>query len=164
MEYTNEVVERYESMVALIARKYTDDPELIKDLMQEGFIGLGKACEAHDPEKSSFCTYAYIKIWAQMQRYFNTKHAIVRVPRTKMKEILHTYLEMGGHDAEAVSTHRRVQKEEIWNRIEEHMPSVVYDYYIKGKSLTKLSKEYRDTTDNIKIRIDKGIQYLRSVL
>lgn len=52
-----------------IALKFTDDPNDLDDLMQEGFTGLLRASKKFDPTKAKFTTFCYRPIfWAILKK------------------------------------------------------------------------------------------------
>lgn len=68
------------NMIASIANKYKAFIEF-DDLMQEGFIGLCRACENYDSCKGvKFLTYAVYHIEQCMSRYVDDNRSAVRVP------------------------------------------------------------------------------------
>lgn len=50
MIINNQTIKQYMPMVRTIARQFTKNPTKMKDLMQEGYIGLIEAAKRYDPD------------------------------------------------------------------------------------------------------------------
>ena len=181
MKFTDKVVEQYQDMIYSIAWAYTDDPVLHKDLAQEGFIGLRKACEQYNPDRAKFSTYAYRKAQAQMQQYLNYKNATVHIP-IKRKDAGKVYCVSldGGPACDVWDNEHTNPLEELIHCdqqqrsraecasklqiIEEHMSGLLIDHYYGGVSVTRLAEMHNDTRENIRQAIQEGLQELRELV
>jgi len=84
LDFNEEVVLKYKLMVCRIGWQHTSDPTLHEDLVQEGMLGLKKACETFDPTLGVvFSTHAYNKVRGEIMRYINYKVKTVHVPVAK---------------------------------------------------------------------------------
>ena len=169
MEFTDETVAKYQNMVAGLAWCYTVDQHLHKDLMQEGFLGLHRACEAFDPSRGvMFSTYAHGKIRSKMQQYIQYKVNVVHVP--KSKEDKPTYL-MWGDCAEYSEDEYEVDFEhrDLMSIIRADIPDVVYQHFVMEVSVAELSRrkfgkcDYRHRK-KINEEIADGLADLRTIL
>ena len=116
MIFDDSVVRKYEKMVAGIAWTFTNDPNLHLDLMQEGYIGLMKACEQYRAGKSSFTTYAHIKIRRQIQYYCEYKVDLVHIPIAHKKRLQCITLEIEGHEL-GYCNHEAEERDEVRHRL-----------------------------------------------
>jgi len=73
-------------LVSHIAKKYQYMGLDLKDLTQEGFIGLCRAAELYDANKGKFSSYAYQWIKATIKRALSNKSRTVRVPSHKTSD------------------------------------------------------------------------------
>jgi len=67
-------------MVIFIAKKYQGMGHGLEDLIQEGSIGLAKACEKYNSDKGAWGSYAYRWIKAMIIQSLNNTSRTVRVP------------------------------------------------------------------------------------
>ncbi len=67
-------------MVIFIAKKYQGMGHGLEDLIQEGSIGLAKACEKYNADKGAWGSYAYRWIKAMIIQSLNNTSRTVRVP------------------------------------------------------------------------------------
>ena len=67
-------------LVVFIAKKYQGMGHSLEDLIQEGSIGLAKACEKWDSGKGAWGSYAYRWIQAMIFQALNNTSRTVRVP------------------------------------------------------------------------------------
>jgi len=116
MEFNEQVVEQFTKMVANIAWYYTEDPTLHKDLMQEGFLGLMKACEKFDESRACFSTYAHLRIRRQMQYYLQYKNQLVHIPVAHKETHNCIELELDGH-LNGLVYHEAEERDEIRSRL-----------------------------------------------
>ena len=76
----NKLVAHNQLFVYALAKKYSSDPELIMDLVQEGNTGLLLAIQSYDPTKGyKFLTYAVHYIRREMTQYI-TEMGLVQKP------------------------------------------------------------------------------------
>lgn len=74
-------------LIYSIARKFTSDETLIKDLYQEAVIGIINAKKNYDENSSAkFSSYARMYIYGEIYKYFNENNAV-----KKNKDILKMY-------------------------------------------------------------------------
>ncbi len=98
-----ELILSNQPLVFFIARKYHIPGLPIKDLVQEGNMGLMKAAESYDPSKGKFGTYAFWWIKAYILRAIK-KNCLVHVPLLRQKA--------NRHDKQDALFCRRVELEE----------------------------------------------------
>jgi len=85
------LVERNLRLVVSVAEKYRGMGLPFEDLIQEGNIGLIKAAERFDPERSfRFSTYATWWIRQAIGRAFDDKGRAIRLPMYTIRESLET--------------------------------------------------------------------------
>ena len=162
MEFTDAIVKQYEAMVADIAWSYTQDHTLHKDLMQEGWIGMRKACLNFDESRGALSTYAYCKIRAQMQQYLNYKVSVVHIPIAQKESGEIYQLSIDDH-LEYLHYEDDREKMDVVKSIEARIGCILEDY-IEKKSLQKVADEYLDSVNNIKEAIAENKQALRAIL
>ena len=76
------MIERYLPLARRLARRYATDQTPFDDLMQVACVGLVKAVDRFDPERSNaFSSYAVPTIVGEMRRYFRDHTWAVRMPR-----------------------------------------------------------------------------------
>ena len=76
------MIERYLPLARRLARRYATAQEPFDDLMQVACLGLVKAVDRFDPERSNaFSSYAVPTIVGEMRRYFRDHTWAVRMPR-----------------------------------------------------------------------------------
>jgi len=162
MEFTDEIVKQFEAMIAGIAWFYTADPTTHKDLMQEAYEGLRKACEQYRPERGSFSTYAHIKARAEIQQYLNYDHRLVHYP------IAHEHkcntVEMEGRDFRAACSFESMDDIDLLAVLDDHMSDIIREHFMEGVSVTKLAEQRRETRDSIRAKIEAGLNELREVV
>jgi len=67
-------------MVIFIAKKYQGMGHSLEDLIQEGSIGLAKACEGYNSGKGAWGSYAYRWIQAMIFQALNNTSRTIRIP------------------------------------------------------------------------------------
>jgi RNA polymerase sigma-B factor len=78
----DELVEMYVNLVKYLASRFRNRGEPIDDLVQVGTIGLIKAIDRFDIDRSvEFTTYATPTIVGELKRYFRDKGWAIKVPR-----------------------------------------------------------------------------------
>ena len=76
------MIERYLPLARRLARRYATAQTPFDDLMQVACLGLVKAVDRFDPERSNaFSSYAVPTIVGEMRRYFRDHTWAVRMPR-----------------------------------------------------------------------------------
>ena len=76
------LVERFLPLARQLARRYQRTGEPLDDLVQVASLGLLKAIDRFDPERSTaFSSFAVPTILGELKRYFRDKGWSVRVPR-----------------------------------------------------------------------------------
>jgi RNA polymerase sigma-B factor len=82
LQAREQLIEQYMSLVRSLARRYSYRGEQLDDLVQIGAIGLIKAIDRFDLERSvELTTYATPNIIGEIKRHFRDKGWSVRVPR-----------------------------------------------------------------------------------
>ena len=167
-------------MVSSVARSYFLLGSELDDLIQEGMIGLYKACQSYSEKNASFKTFAYICIKRQIQS------AVKHANRQKNK-ILNNYVSLdaqGGYktgdgEEEALlilpssnlsPDDEMIEKEnleEILNKIKSALSPLelkVLTLYLKGNSYQTISKmvgkNYK-SVDNSLHRIKNKLEFLK---
>jgi len=75
-------------LVIYTVKRYRNEPSLFMDLIQEGNIGLMRAIDRYDPERSSkFSTYALWWIWQAVNRAFAKNAYTIRIPSYKVQQV-----------------------------------------------------------------------------
>jgi RNA polymerase sigma factor (sigma-70 family) len=74
-------VTKYRGYVLSLAKKRTKDDELLKDLLQEGYIGIFEASQKYDNTKGmSFISYATFYIKRRMNCFLDSNLRTIRPP------------------------------------------------------------------------------------
>jgi RNA polymerase sigma-B factor len=77
-----ELVVRFLPLARQLARRYRRDPESLDDLVQVASVGLVKAIDRFDPERTTaFSSYAVPTMVGELKRYFRDYGWAVHVPR-----------------------------------------------------------------------------------
>ena len=175
-----ELFSRFKPMVSSVARSYFLLGSELDDLIQEGMIGLYKACQSYSEKNASFKTFAYICIKRQIQS------AVKHANRQKNK-ILNNYVSLdaqGGYktgdgEEEALlilpssnlsPDDEMIEKEnleEIVYKIKSALSPLelkVLTLYLKGNSYQTISKmvgkNYK-SVDNSLHRIKNKLEFLK---
>ena len=78
----DELVERFMPLARQLARRYQRGPEPLEDLVQVASVGLVKAIDRFDPQRSTaFSSYAVPTMVGELKRYFRDFGWAVHVPR-----------------------------------------------------------------------------------
>jgi RNA polymerase sigma-B factor len=78
----DELVERFLPLVRKLARRYDRGSESIEDLVQVASLGLVKAIDRFDPERTNaFSSYAVATMVGELKRYFRDFSWAIHVPR-----------------------------------------------------------------------------------
>lgn len=176
-----ELFSRFKPMVSSVARSYFLLGSELDDLIQEGMIGLYKACQNYSQNSSaSFKTFAYLCIKRQIQS------AVKHANRQKNK-ILNSYVSLdsqGGYktgegEEEALlilsssiltPDDEMIEKEnyeEILDKIKRALSPLelkVLTLYLKGNSYQNISKVVGKNTksvDNSLHRIKNKLEFLK---
>lgn len=80
VRYCDNIYSRFKNMVYAAAWRYTSDPDVWEDLVQEGFIGLHDACQGYDSRRGTFESYVWCRIRNRITRYLQYKHDAIHVP------------------------------------------------------------------------------------
>ena len=180
-EAEEELFARYKPVVSSVARSYFLMGAELDDLIQEGMIGLYKACQKFSEKQASFKTFAYLCIKRQIQT------AVKQANRQKNK-MLNNYISLdsqGGYktgengEDEAVlilpskelsPDAEMIQKEnyqEIVKKIKSALSPLelkVLTLYLKGNSYQTISievgKSYK-SVDNLLYRIKNKLEFLK---
>jgi len=85
----DQLIEEYMPLVRSLARRFSGRGEQFEDLVQVGSIGLIKAVDRYDPERSpELASYAVPTIIGEIRRHFRDRVWPVSVPR-RLKELSH---------------------------------------------------------------------------
>ena len=83
MIINNQTIKQYMPMVRTIARQFTKNPIEMKDLMQEGYIGLIEAAKRYDPDAGvKFDSYASWWVRKYIREYIIRHGQTVSLPFT----------------------------------------------------------------------------------
>ena len=81
MIINNQTIKQYMPMVRTIARQFTKNPIEMKDLMQEGYIGLVEAAKRSDPDAGvKFDSYASWWVRKYIREYIIRHGQTVSLP------------------------------------------------------------------------------------
>src|SRR2546423_1985685 len=79
----DELVDRFSSLAAYLARRFSGRGEPLDDLVQVAHLGLVKAIDRFDAERGvQFSTYATATILGELKRHFRDRTWAIRVPRS----------------------------------------------------------------------------------
>ena len=180
-EAEEELFARYKSVVSSVARSYFLMGAELDDLIQEGMIGLYKACQKFSEKQASFKTFAYLCIKRQIQT------AVKQANRQKNK-MLNNYISLdsqGGYKtgengedeavlilpSEKLSPDAEIIQKENYQEIIKKIKSAlsplelkVLTLYLKGNSYQTISvevgKSYK-SVDNLLYRIKNKLEFLK---
>ena len=180
-EAEEELFARYKSVVSSVARSYFLMGAELDDLIQEGMIGLYKACQKFSEKQASFKTFAYLCIKRQIQT------AVKQANRQKNK-MLNNYISLdsqGGYKtgengedeavlilpSENLSPDAEIIQKENYKEIVKKIKSAlsplelkVLTLYLKGNSYQTISievgKSYK-SVDNLLYRIKNKLEFLK---
>ena len=180
-EAEEELFARYKSVVSSVARSYFLMGAELDDLIQEGMIGLYKACQKFSEKQASFKTFAYLCIKRQIQT------AVKQANRQKYK-MLNNYISLdsqGGYKtgengedeavlilpSEKLSPDAEIIQKENYKEIVKKIKSAlsplelkVLTLYLKGNSYQTISievgKSYK-SVDNLLYRIKNKLEFLK---
>ena len=75
-------------LVIYTVKRFRNEPSLFMDLIQEGNIGLMRAVDRYDPDRSSrFSTYALWWIWQAVNRAYAKNVHTIRIPVYKVQQV-----------------------------------------------------------------------------
>ena len=75
-------------LVIYTVKRYRNEPSVFMDLIQEGNIGLMRAIDRYDPDRSSkFSTYALWWIWQAVNRAYAKNAYTIRIPSYKVQQV-----------------------------------------------------------------------------
>jgi RNA polymerase sigma-B factor len=78
----NELIEAHRPLAVRLARRYSNRGVPFDDLLQVAQLGMLKAVERFDPERShEFASFANATVCGELKRYFRDRTWAVRVPR-----------------------------------------------------------------------------------
>lgn len=180
-EAEEELFARYKPVVSSVARSYFLMGAELDDLIQEGMIGLYKACQKFSQGQASFKTFAYLCIKRQIQT------AVKQANRQKNK-MLNNYVSLdsqGGYKtgengedeavlilpSEKLSPDAEIIQKENYKEIVKKIKSAlsplelkVLTLYLKGNSYQTISievgKSYK-SVDNLLYRIKNKLEFLK---
>jgi RNA polymerase sigma-B factor len=98
------LVQRFTPLARSLARRYTHTSEPFEDLVQVASLGLLKALERFDPDRTNaFASFAVPTILGELRRYFRDSSWGVHVPRDLQEQAL----KVGGAREELTKEHGR---------------------------------------------------------
>lgn len=164
MEFTQSVYDDQKKMVFSLAWSFTNDPVLWKDLVQEGFIGLHKACEAYDEEKKvKFSTYAYQKIRGQISQYLNYNVDVVHIPISHCKRCVVTEIDYTIFDPD-MPRDSYIDVVDALEQLDDQSRELIHMVYVKGMTKKQISQETGIHYETLKTIIRTAIQKMREIL
>lgn len=161
MDFTTEVYDKYRRMVYQLAWKYNKSFEDFEDLVQEGFVGLEKACNSFDESKSKFSTYAHIKIKEQINR-FNNNNNLVRISRRKKPEV--HYSEFIEESAEEIDLDLKIDLSDAMNALEPEYSMLITLHFFEGMNKREIAQETGMSYGVVKNRIRKALETMKEYL
>jgi len=163
MEYTDQTVKDYGDMVRRIAWNYTNDIQVWEDLVQEGYIGLGKACDQYvEGQGAKFSTWAWQKISSQVQAYLRYRCDMIHIPHYR-----DTKCSMVELDDRFDQTHEHesyIDLMDALSQIDETSAKMLRMHYVEGYSKSELSREYAMSRSRVASIISEGIEALRNIM
>lgn len=158
--FTEALCREYKQKVRSLALHYTTDHDLLKDLMQEGYIGLRKACDQYIDERgTSFSTYAHYKIRAEMQQYLRSSVAVVRYPRYIPAEAIE---DIDLHKNQCmVNSIDYTDLLDMLEELDDDEREYIIRHYIMGETQTSIAEDKGVSRVPIKARIDSALFKLR---
>ena len=83
------LVERYQPLARSLANRYRNSQEPMEDLLQVADLGLIKALQGYDPDRSNgFLAYAVPTILGELKRHFRDRVWNLRLPRALQESTL----------------------------------------------------------------------------
>ncbi len=158
------LIDRYKSLVEVIAMKYINSPFEKDDLIQEGMIGLLAAIHSFNIEKgASFNTYASKCINNSIQSALRKFSRLKDIPQSNLVMLEEDYLE--------ANAHLSAEDEYLANSSVNNLNSIIYEelsrfenevlrLYIVGCSYSEIAKKLDKNTK----AIDNAIQRIRKKL
>ena len=129
----------------------------IDDLRQEAWMGLLKACESYDPNRSNkFITFAYVYIRGYVLRFiFKAKKDKPYRTCEDPEELEHNSYE--DHSAEHNDLVLAITKAAS----DQKHAYLLEEYFMKGKSLRQIAKEMNISHGLVSIRLNKLLTVLQ---
>lgn len=154
------MVTKYEKMIVSMARYYTGDPTLLKDLVQEGWIGVHHACDQwREDMGASFSTYANIKARDMMQRYVRHKVKVVSEPRRAKQKS--TILPIGNIEPAAYDWTEHIDLQESLKELDWQTRELITEHIGKGVEIVVLSAVHGIHRNTCAKMIKQGLEQLR---
>jgi len=169
IEFNNAVIENHEKMVYSIAWQYTSNPDLVNDLIQEGFMGLKRACETYDPTfDTKFSTYAYLRINEAINRYVRYKVDVIHVPVLRDIEITYVSEEYAYQDPKSGTTTPNLglkgDLDQALSMIDPDIASLIRLHHMEGYTKQELSNITGIKYQTLNSMIVRGLAKLREIL
>lgn len=180
----DEILSTYKTMVTGIARRFYLIGGDQDDLIQEGMIGLYKACRDYSPDKKiSFKTFAYVCVQRQIQSairndnrqknlalnsalYYDSQNGTISVKSDDFEEENFMYLPSISDSPESKMIEIETYNEKV-KAIKETLSNYEFDvlkYYLQGYKInqiaTKLSKDAK-SVDNALVRLKQKLDFLK---
>jgi RNA polymerase sigma-70 factor (ECF subfamily) len=162
MEFTKEIYDQYKYMVYKLAWQYTKDETVFKDLVQEGFIGLEKACQKYK-KGFKFSTFAYHKIHGEIRSYVAYKKEIIHIPVDKKKSVKINYEEITEIE-DKTDLFLSWDMENALTQLSEDLRDLIELHFYEGHSKKEISEITGLSYDSVVYRIEKALKKLREYL
>ena len=110
----NELVARNLGLAYKAAQRYTSDPELLNELVQEASIAMVDAANRYDAEVGPYSTYAYMCASSACKQFFTKNGRMVSLPKQKA---------MDEHDLKVAREIllKRLEREPMHDELAEYM-------------------------------------------
>lgn len=164
MEFTEDIYKKYKNMVYKLAWGFTDSITEFNDLIQQGFIGLGKACREFD-NRTKFSTFAYQKIYGEIRFYLDYKRDMVHIPNGKKKETEVFYTEDISYVEQHETDYNLLNDLDIaLLLIRDDISPLIRMRFYDGMSKRAIAHKTGLSYDTVRYRIEKGLKDMRKYL
>lgn len=165
IEVTDELIEKYRRMIWNLTRKFTtDDFALMKDLYQEGCIGLMQACDQYVNDRGTkLGSYIYSRARAKMQQYMQYKHDVVHIPRAH-KDDYDGHMVHLDEFADSYRVDHYPLLVQALDELDEFRAGVLRKHFFEGYIVAGLAAEYGVSRSTIDEAIESGLAQIRAAL
>jgi RNA polymerase sigma factor (sigma-70 family) len=152
---------QFEKMIYHLARKFTSNPIIFKDLVQEGYLGLHKAVEIFDIQyNNQFSTFAYKYIEGYM-RNFLTKNSRWQ----KIDLLTNDELELNYNKGYEEIIDDKINIQNIYKAISlfpKRQAEILKCYFVEDLSVTEISDRLLISKQRVSKVLNETINVLRN--